>query len=308
MGNSIFSTYSQGENRVTSTIISVFSKVNFSTLVRLFQYLLEDNTIELVKFENQIKSYEFSSVPDARISGSFNYLIETKVYPNKIDIKQVNEHLKFLKTDKMLDSKLLLLTPDSERPKKLEKVDSTDLYWVNFDKLIDTISISIEEDKFMSEREKYLLLELQEFIIESNLNSEDISEKVLIVPASIHARQHYERLKVYICQPNRTFQKSSFMGFYGNNVISKEIPKIIATIESFDLMNESCETAKIEYADSSFEKEINRRLKELQVTVKEEQWNLDGSNKIIFLSRNEREGTVVLDREILNNKRSKKNK
>lgn len=305
MNKSIFSTYSQGENRVTSTIISVFSKVNFATLVRLFQYFLEDDTIELVKFENQIKSSKFDSVPDARISGSFNYLIETKVYPNKIDIRQIKKHLKFLETDNMLDSKLLLLTPDSEKPKVLKEVGDTELYWVNFDKLIDAISTSIEEDNLMSEREKYLLLELREFILDSNLNSEDISEKVLIVPASIHARRQYKDLKTYICQPNRTFQKSNYMGFYGNNIISKEIPKIMATIENFDLINQNTESAEILLRDGISKEEIIERLNKLQNSAKEGSWKLDGGNKLIFLSRNAKEGTVILKNEIINDKKSK---
>lgn len=308
MNKSIFSTYSQGENRVTSTILSVFSKVNFSTLIQIFQSLLEDDRIELIKFENQIKSSKFKSVPDARISGSFNYLIETKIVRNTLRKKQIEEHLEFLESDKMIDSKLILLTPDFKKPKILDQYNDKEIYWVNFDRLIDAILNSIEGNQFIADREKYLLLELKEFLIESNLLSEDISEKVLIVPASIHARNHYELFKVYICQPNRTFQRSSYMAFYGNNIISKEVPKILAIIENFDLANQDINSVNIDLVEGEKKEEIILRLIELREIVIKEDWKLDGSNKLIFLSRNSSEGTKYLENEIINDKRSKDDK
>jgi F0F1-type ATP synthase delta subunit len=56
MANSIFSTYSTPENRVTSTILAVFEKINSTTVTRILQVLMEDSTIELIEYENQVKA------------------------------------------------------------------------------------------------------------------------------------------------------------------------------------------------------------------------------------------------------------
>ncbi len=310
MNQSIFSTYAQSENRVTSTIISVFERINLSTLLLLFQNLMNDISIELVKYDNQIKSSKFKSVPDARIKASFNYLIETKIKENSLKIKQIEEHLLFLENEITNDNRLLILTPDVEQPKIIDNYKNKNIHWFNFDRLIESIESILENYAFITEREKYLLIELIQFIEDSNLKSEDISNKVLIIPASIYARNHFEKYKAYICQPNRSFQKTNYMAFYGDNKIYKEVPKIIAKIEQFDLKNQDVHEAEIDLINSKSNDEVLERLKELKKDILNENpisQGLDGNKKIIFLTKNEEEGTEYLDNEIENDKRSEDN-
>jgi hypothetical protein len=307
MNKSIFSTYSQGENRVTSTIISVFERINLSTLLLLFQNLMNDISIELVKYDNQIKSSKFESVPDARIKGSFNYFIETKIKKKAVNRKQIEGHLTFLDSDITNDNRLLILTPDSDQPKIISNYEGKNVYWFNFDMLIDGIENILENYSFITEREKYLFVELIQFIEDSNLKSENITNKVLLIPSSVYARTHYQNHKVYICQPNRSFQKTNYMAFYGNNKIYREVPKIMAKIEQFDLKNQDIRDAKIDLINSSDQKEILDRLDQLKSIILSENWELNGNNKIIFLSRSAEEGTEYLDNEVVNDKRSKDN-
>ena len=73
----IFSTYSQGENRVTSSIISVIRSLSLDRIERILGALLEQSELEFVRFENQ-PSKGGDAVPDAIIQSSFRLLIETK--------------------------------------------------------------------------------------------------------------------------------------------------------------------------------------------------------------------------------------
>jgi len=107
MKNSIFSTYSQGENRVTSTIVSVFRKINLSTLQEILKYVLNDSTIELIVFKDQFKKKDKKSVPDARISASFDYLIETKIVRDSLKKNQIEWHLEYLGESLEKDEKFI---------------------------------------------------------------------------------------------------------------------------------------------------------------------------------------------------------
>jgi hypothetical protein len=97
------------------------------------------------------------------------------------------------------------------------------------------------------------------------------------------------------------------MAFYGNNKIYREVPKIMAKIEQFDLKNQDIRDAKIDLINSSDQKEILDRLDQLKSIILSENWELNGNNKIIFLSRSAEEGTEYLDNEVVNDKRSKDN-
>lgn len=110
--SSIFSSYCQGENRITSTILSVFERINTATLVQILQNIFDDSTIELIKFSNQIKGIGSSSVPDGRIQGNFDYLIETKSPTAELTIKQLQNHLHYYD----INTHFVIITPDQVIP------------------------------------------------------------------------------------------------------------------------------------------------------------------------------------------------
>jgi len=270
MANSIFSTYSTAENRVTSTILAVFEKLNSSTVTRILQVLMEDSTIELIKYENQVKSSD--SVPDGRIKGMFDYIIETKVVPNGINKKQIINHCKFLKYD---FSRLLILTPDFDYPKALKELDSKysdNIIWGNFDRIIEGINSVIQESILLLDREKFLLLELKEFLINQRLTSEDYTRKALIIPAG-SAWGFYKKYSIYKCQANRTFQQSSYMGFYADGQIKEYFPKILGYIENLNIQIDNLNTVEIITLNGAKEQDIRNRIIEIKKNLQPNEWN-----------------------------------
>lgn len=306
MNKSIFSTYSQNENRVTSTLLAVFEKINTNTLTSILRGIMEHD-VQLITFKNQPKNSNNDTIPDGVIRGNFRYYIETKIVRNSLKGSQIQGHLNFFNdriNNEKEDSRLIVITPDADKPKVLENQSNEDItvHWCNFDSIYDSISNIIDNDRLISERERYLLEELKLFITEEKLLSEDISNKVLVVPASI-AYQQYQDYKVYVCQPNRSFQPSTYMAFYSKNTLYKEVPKILATIEAFDLINGDIEDAHIEVRNGFTESEIKQRLTDFTKIVRERNWKLTPENKITFLSRSEEEGTYI-HRDIVNDKLS----
>lgn len=77
MNKSIFSTYHNAENRVTSTILAVLERLSNPTLSAIFQGIEGESNFKMITFENQYKNG--NSIPDARIFASLDYIIETKI-------------------------------------------------------------------------------------------------------------------------------------------------------------------------------------------------------------------------------------
>lgn len=310
MSRSIFSTYKQGENRVTSTILSVLENINTSIVTEILQTFLEDSTLELIKYENQINSSD--SVPDARIKGLFDFVIETKIYINKIDSVQIEKHLNGLDYE---FSKLVILTPDLDYPDILRNIDhprAKSIIWGNFNQLILSIDSVLEDNKLILDREAFLLNQLKYFILNENLISEDYSNKVIIVPAR-EAWPFYQNYSIYRCQSNRFFQKASYMGFYSNGVIKTIIPKIIGYIDDINLHFDDLKKIdknRIKTEGNNTKNQIiNRLLVYKNNMIEKEQNNqLNGNFKYIILSDIDDSKTKKLSSEIINDKVSKTNK
>lgn len=306
MGNSIFSTYNTAENRVTSTILAVLERLNTLTVTQLLQILMEDSTIELIQYENQVKSSD--SIPDGRIRGLVDYIIETKIVPNSIKKKQILHHCNYLKYD---FSKLLVLTPDLEFPKELKEIIEVKktlgekIIWTNFDKIIEGIDTVIEEQVLLLDREKFLLLELKEFIIQERLIAEDYSNRVLVVPAG-YAWKLYQDSSVYVCQANRTFKKSSYQGFYADGEIKEYFPKILGYVDSLNIYSDNLDEINVETENGTERRIVIEKLKEIKSSISEEVWNKN--HKYIILTDMDDKRTFVNDNPIKNDKTSYSNK
>src|SRR2546430_1249189 len=75
--NPLFSTYKQGENRVTSSMLAVFERVDLSILEQLLAAATGESALATVTFTNQPPG-KGASVPDARISARFAWWFEVK--------------------------------------------------------------------------------------------------------------------------------------------------------------------------------------------------------------------------------------
>jgi hypothetical protein len=93
--NPLFSTYRQGENRVTSSMLAVFERIDLSILESLLTAATGESSLQLVSFVNQLIG-KGASVPDARISAHFAYWFEVKTARNALGVDQLTEHLKSL--------------------------------------------------------------------------------------------------------------------------------------------------------------------------------------------------------------------
>ena len=230
MTTSIFSTYSTGENRVTASILAVLKSLSLSRIERLIGALLEQPEFELVRFQNQ-PSKGGKGVPDGEILGSCRILVETKIKRNSVRHAQLQRHLARLKTSKESTRLLLVLTPDQVQPPAFDNVKDrqNQLVWSSFAALDQAIDeLLADSSEVVSEREAFLLRELQTMFLEERLIS---SASEVLVVAARHAWPEYNRCHAYICQPRRAFKPVQRIGFYSKGLLHPLVPRILETHE-----------------------------------------------------------------------------
>jgi hypothetical protein len=301
MANPIFSRYSQGENRVTATILAVFEKLSFALVERILQILSGEQNLGLMKFENQVKTSQ--SVPDARIQASFAYWIETKTKRDAISVSQLKNHLDALKREKNIERKiLLLLSPDRECPKKVKQLHSKFLVWVSFDDLYTAIREVSKQDAWLesdlampTEQERFLMRELVQMLLAERLVM-DNSDSVLVVAAK-RAIKEYEAYSVYMCQPHRAFQPVARIAFYHDGMIDRHIAKVVGNpIESVILSHEGLR--KDVGVDGVTKRKLGNLVDQLKKT-KSDRYGTE--SKVIFLSSSDSSETMILATDVRNN-------
>jgi hypothetical protein len=224
MANSpLFSTYRGGENRVTSSMMAVFQRLELSILERLLGAVAQEAALQLVAFANQ-PAGEGASVPDARMFARFDYWFETKTVPNALSARQLSEHYKNL-TEGTKHERLFIVTPDAERPAALDGLSDNRVIWFNFRAMSDAIDDLLDDGMaFVGEQTRFLLRELQQLFAEDGLL--DVADTVIV--AARLAWGEYNDHGVYICQPDRSFRPGlTHMGFYAFGAIQPTVAKIL---------------------------------------------------------------------------------
>ena len=223
----LFSTYSTHENRITASILAVLRSISLDHMQRLLGALLNAPEFELVNFQNQ-PARGGKGVPDAVIQSSCRVLIETKVQPKAIkDLEQIQRHLQRLDKAKEFDRFLIVLTPDDVPPAALGSLQDDRLVWTSFSALDKAIDEMLE-DKYevVSEREEFLLRELQNMLDTENLLGSD--KDVVVVAARDAWPEYYDKhYYAYICQPDRQFRQVTRLAFYFQGQIQPIVPRII---------------------------------------------------------------------------------
>jgi hypothetical protein len=231
MNESIFSTYSTRENRVTASIMAVLRCLAVPRIERLLGALTGDAEFEMVRFQNQ-PSKGGDGVPDGEIGSSFRLLIETKrdrnaLTPTQKHRDQLERHLKRLEMSNEATRLLLVLTPDDQEPALIDQIGGERLVWSNFqafDQAIEELLSGDRNDKdVISEREEFLLRELQKMFLADGLVGSD--HGVLVIPAK-RAWPLYNRVHAYVCQEGRPFQPVKHLAFYADNQIYDRVPLI----------------------------------------------------------------------------------
>lgn len=301
MTNPLFSTYSQGENRVTGSLLAVFERISFALVAQILQQLLEEPESDLLTFTNQPTGTR--TTPDAKIAASFSYWIETKTDGGALQREQLLGHLETL--DEAADfhrtQRLLVLTPDASRPDVIDEIDDERMAWASFSDLAGTIDAVVEpgedlvsgNEPLATERERELLRELVQFLAAED-RLEDASDRVVVVAAR-RALGEYLRHSVYICQRRRSFRPCERWAFCKDGAIDVHIPKVLETVEAVTLSREAVDGA------NGIEEGVRQKLRSLINALDEENSERLGTEqKVVFLSDPESEETIQLGAPIPN--------
>lgn len=221
--NPLFSTYRQGENRVTSSMLAVFERIDLSILESLLTASTGESSLQLVSFTNQ-PAGQGDSVPDARISAHFAYWFEVKRVRNALDGDQLAEHLKSLDPSSA-GERLFVVTPDAVEPPAISALADQRVVWFNFRALHDAIDVVVADTSgLVSEHARFLLRELQALLVEDGLVDNDD----VVIVAARSAYPEYLEHGFYVCQPNRSFRLGlTHLGFYARQAIQREVPRIV---------------------------------------------------------------------------------
>lgn len=247
MTNPLFSTYSQQENQVTGTILSVFEHLGMTLVEDILETALDESDLSVVTFQSQYVADD--SVPDAMIRSSMSLFMETKIRPGEVTRSQLESHLTTLKAEETQMKLLVVLTPDGNEPSAIQEIDDNRLVWISFDTLVSALeavltrdeSTSTEQSRPPTERETFLIRELIQFVHDIGLTS-GAENRVLVVPAR-RAWGEYQEYGLYFCQPGRSFRPSSYLAFYRKNEIKEEVPSITGSVESVELTPDGVERA-----------------------------------------------------------------
>ena len=299
MPTQLFSTYRQGENRVTATLLAVLQRLSLPNIDRILQALLGDSAFSLVTFVNQPAAKDTvvgdKAVPDARIMTGPAICIETKTVRNAADERQLRRHLQSFPSER-----LLLLTPDDSMPTVVNEIGDHRLVWSNFNTLANAITEDIIESKEEppSEREAFLLREFILMLQQDRLLGSTTS--TVMVLAARDAWPMYKRLGVYRCsvdKPMNSSRNPDRMAFYVAGEITPRVPKIRSVIESIDLTRSEEEWDITDVGQRELARELWKKI----------QHNNDIAEfgmafKVMFLSEYDDDETVKLGRPIINDK------
>jgi hypothetical protein len=233
----LFSTYRQGENRVTSSMLAVFERIDLSLLEELLSAATGESALQMVAFSNQ-PSGEGVSTPDARISARFSYWFEVKTAHNALRGDQLRSHLEHLDLSDR-DERLFIVTPDPVEPAVVQQLDDPRAVWFSFAELSDAIDHVLGTTVgVISERSQFLLRELQELLREDGLLDFDD----VVVVAARNAYPEYLEQASYVCQPGRGFREGlSYLGFYTKGAIQPEVPRILHREDAVPFSTEEAE-------------------------------------------------------------------
>lgn len=286
----LFATYRQGENRVTASILAVFERLDTGTLESLLGNLAEETSLTLVEF-GVVRPEGPGTVPDAVISGSFRYLFEVKLREREIRKDQIRGHLAHLGGDSSANKRLFVLTPDGEPPQVLDEFADEPLTWLSFAKLNKAIHELIDgEGETLSERERYLLRELQALFQEEGL----LSREDTVVVAARRAYGEYLKWSGYFCQPNRSFRAGlERIGFYKEGAIRREFPLILHRRD--EVLWSPEEAGSLRRTGKPFDKELADLMDRLLAAGVRPQ---GGLNQVFLLSAPDAPETFKLDHEI----------
>jgi hypothetical protein len=298
MPNPLLSSYRAGENRVTSSTMAVFERIDLALVQELLSAAIGAGLeLRTVSFENQVVSD--GAVPDARISARFTWLFETKTVRGGYaaeghNRQQLRQHATQLHGDP--DARLFVLTPDPARPAWFDELDGIDqqvrdqVLWLSFKDIADAVATVIENPaRLVGEQTKFLLAELVALYETDGLLTNDDT----VIVAARSAWPEYQAISAYVCQPDRAFRQGlTHFGFYAGAAIQPLVARIRAHHTSVPFTRDEVASRRaagdVELADL-----VERQLNDGPRT----EGNAHG---VVLLSGPDDEDTIDLERVIVN--------
>ena len=251
MPNPLFSTYKAGENRVTSSTMAVFERIDLTLVQELLEVAGQTgDELRSVTFLNQVTGD--ASIPDARISARFTWWFETKVVRGGYaaeghDREQVRSHARLMMGDP--DARLFVLTPDATQPSWFDAPDGIDerlrpqVIWLSFLDLAAAIEAILQDTtRLIGERTRFLLTELAALYEAEGLLTTDDT----VVVAAKAAWGEYLEYAAYVCQPERSFREDiAHFGFYFQGAIQRAIPRILGRYPTVTFTQASADAAEV---------------------------------------------------------------
>lgn len=235
--NPLLSSYRGGENRVTSSTLAVFERLDLALVRTVLDAALASATaagveLETVTYANQPPGVE--SVPDAKISARFTWYFETKTVRGAYDTEghgrqQVRAHSRLLTGE---HEWLFVVTPDPLVPRWFYELDGVDdtvrgqVAWLGFRDLAEAVREVVNSPgRLLGEQTRFLLTELVAMYEAEGLTATDDT----VVVAARSAWPLYQRVAAYVCQPDRAFREGlTYLGFYAAGAIQPLVPRILA--------------------------------------------------------------------------------
>ncbi len=227
MPTPLFSTYRQGENRVSGSLLAVFERLGIDLVARIVGAALEEPELVLVTYTPQL-GRGGHGVPDGEMRADFRYLFEVKTDAGQVTgpdgRDQIKRHLDRLTGDHR-DERLIVLTPDAGPPPLLAELDDDRIVWTSFEALSQAVADLLADPAEPASEQQRLLL--RELVTLFELDGLVAGEDVAVVAASA-AYDLWRRYSAYVCQPNRSFRPVTHWGFYRSKRIEPEFPRVLA--------------------------------------------------------------------------------
>ena len=297
----LFSTYRQGENRVTGSMLAVFERIDMALVERLLGAASGESELQMVDFKNQDAGDK--SVPDASISADFRYLFEVKTTYEAVDETQLRNHLTSLAGHGC--EHLFVLTPDVDEPRAVVELreDGAPVSWSSFARLSEAIRDTLSaSDIMLLEHDELLLRELARLFKEDGLLRPP-PDVAIVSSGRGDAYGFYTKYSLYVCQTNRSFRShTAYLGFYGRFDGQKQIRREFPSVRwQRNNVVVSPETASefVESGDPNV-RDVGRALLS---AIENGHFGGDPEFQVFLLSRPDDKATLELPREIEHRKK-----
>lgn len=247
----LFSTYRQGENRVTASMLAVFERIDLSLLERILRGASGEPELQMMSFRNQDAGDD--SVPDATICAHFRYLFEVKIVRDYVGEDQLRNHLKSFTGEG--DEHLFVVTPDEDEPEQVITLreEGAPVRWMSFAAVADAIVQALADTGLMIfEHEELLLREVVRLFQRSGLL--DAVNDAVIVPGE-RAHEFYRRYGLYNRDTDRSIQPHvRYLGFSHGMAIHREIPAIRARYPDIHISPQSA--SRLAESDDDLQRDV----------------------------------------------------